>query len=381
MNRRPSGRTVSPVRFVVDREALAWALQTTGRAVSSRTTLPVLTGILVETRGDQLILTGTDLDLAIRTRVPAADTQEGSVVLPARYLSEYARRIPFGQITVEVDTGQSQATLRWERSEYIIHGFAADQFPAVAAGDGDAHKLTLPRALLRRVVQQTAFAVSADETRPTLTGVHVAAGEGLQAIATDGFRVAIHRDGFGGAAERLDAIVPGKALNELSRLLGAEDDGEVALSFGGSHIHFDLGDVQLSSRLIEGQYPNVLDLLPQDYPTRLRVDRDALLEAAERASLLSDSRLASRLIVLELNPDRLVITSQDPEVGQAYEELPAELEGEGLRIGLNARYLTDGLRALGAGDVHLEFIDPVKAVRISSVEDESYQYIVFPVRI
>jgi len=369
------------VRFVVDREALAWGLQTTGRAVSSRTTLPVLTGILVETRGQDLILTGTDLEIAIRARVPAEAAAEGAIVLPARYLSEYARRIPFGQITVEVDTGRHQATLRWERSEYVIHGFAADQFPAVGLNGDAGSGLTVPRPLLRRIVQQTAFAVSADETRPTLTGVHLTAGDGLRAIATDGFRVAIHRETFDAAAGQIDAIVPGRVLSEVSRLLGPEDDGAVQLHFGGTQIHFDLGDVQVSSRLIEGQYPNVLDLLPRDYPIRLRVDRDALLEAAERASLLSDSRLASRLIVLELDAQRLVITSQDPEVGQAYEELPAELEGESLRIGINARYLTDGLRALGAGDVQLEFIDPVKAIRITAVDDPAYEYIVFPVRI
>lgn len=380
-DRRLSGRTVSAVRFVVDREALAWGLQTSGRAVSSRTTLPVLTGILLEARGNELIITGTDLEIAIRTRLPASDVQEGAVVLPARYLSEYARRIPFGQITVEVDTGLNQARLRWERSEYVIHGFPAADFPAVAAGDGSGPSLSLPRPLLRRMIQQTAFAVSADETRPTLTGVHLAAADGLRAIATDGFRVAIHRAGYDGAAGGLDAIVPGRALNELARLLGSDDDGAVDVRFGGSQIHFDLGDAQLSSRLIEGQYPNVLDLLPQEYPTRLRADRDALLEAAERASLMSDSRLASRLIVLELEPERLVITSQDPEVGQAYEEIPAELDGQGLRIGLNARYLTDGLRALEAGEIDLEFIDPVKAVRISSPADDSYRYIVFPVRI
>ncbi|HEX6988475.1 MAG TPA: DNA polymerase III subunit beta [Bacillota bacterium] len=369
------------MRFVVDREALAWGLQTTGRAVSSRTTLPVLTGILVEAHGEHLILTGTDLDIAIRARVPAVDVQEGAVVLPARYLSEYARRIPFGQVSVEVDTAQHRATLRWERSEYIIQGFAPDQFPAVGGPSDDGPGLSLPGDLLRRMVQQTAFAVSTDETRPTLTGVHLAAGDGLHAIATDGFRVAIHRTGHDAVGGSLDAIVPGRALNELARLLGPEGEGDVAVRFAGSQIHFDLGDARLSSRLIEGQYPNVLDLLPHDYPIRLRVDRDALLEAAERASLMSDSRLASRLIVLELGADRLVIRSQDPEVGQAYEEVPAEVEGEELRIGLNARYLTDGLKAMVAGDVQLEFIDPVKAVRVSSPEDETYRYIVFPVRI
>ncbi|HEY8449234.1 MAG TPA: DNA polymerase III subunit beta [Bacillota bacterium] len=369
------------MRIRVEPTPFASALQAVNRAVSSRTTLPVLTGILLEAGRDGVVLSGTDLEIAIRARVAADIVEPGAIVLPARYLSDFTRRIPYGTIELSVEPGTQIATFRWQRSEYRIHGIDPQQFPEPPQ-PGD-ETTSFPRSLLREIVQQTAFCVSQDETRPALTGVHLRCDHnGLIAIATDGFRVAIRRAPFTLAGDRLlDLIVPGRALQEVTRLLTGDGQAAAVLSSRENQIFLDLGDVQFASRVIEGPYPNVLDLLPTQYPTQLRLNRQELLQAADRAALLADSRLTARLIVLELEPDRLIITSQDPEVGQAYEEVAAELSGDGLRIGLNARYLADGLEHIASDEVLLEFIDPVKAIRIRGLADDSYEYIVFPVRL
>lgn len=366
--------------FTVEQSDLATGLQKVSRAVSTRTPLPVLSGILIEAGSGGLTLSATDLEITIRAKVPANVQREGSIVLPSRYLSEYIRRIPGGQIRFEVEHDGQSASLIWERSRLKINGFEATQFPQLPE-IGDGKQLTFPQGLLRRVIQQTSFAVSSDETRAVLTGVCLTIGEnGIEAIATDGFRVAIRRSALSFPGESLKMVLPGRALQELMRLLN-EDDEQVYLSVSGHQVHVVTGDALLSSRLIDGQYPNVVDLLPSEYPIRMRINRLELLQAADRAALMSDSRQTARLIVLDVQPDQLVITSQDPEAGQAMEELPAELEGEGLQIGLNARYLSEGLVHVDGDEIWLEFIDPVKAIRMRACDDDSYQYIAFPVRL
>lgn len=365
----------------VDRSDFFSALQVVSRAVSSRTPLPVLSGVLLEAAGQNLVLTATDLEITIRTKIPAQVSREGSVVLSSRYLLEYVRRIPEGSIEVSLGTDGQAATLRWQRSEHQVNGFSPDQFPDLPAAD-NGRQLLFPQSLFRQIIQQTAFAVSNDETRPVLTGVHIRLSEeGIDALATDGFRVAMKNASSNFSGDAISMILPGRALQEIMRILNGDSNEPAALSFSGNQVHIDVGHAQISSRLIDGQYPNVKELLPSHYPIRAQVDRISLLQAVDRAALMSDSRLTARLVILDVTPHQLVITSRDPEAGEAHEELPIELEGEGLQIGLNARYLLDGLQHVSGDEVWLEFIDPVKAVRLRGCNDESFQYIAFPVRL
>lgn len=369
------------MRFQAEQTAFASALQTVARAVSTRTTLPILTGILLQADDQQLTIAGTDLEISLQARVPADVLQTGSVVLPARYLTEYVRRIPPGPIEVSVESGTQQALLTWGRSEYRIHGFPAEQYPRFDLATPQ-QQVAFPASLLFELVQQTAFAVSSDETRPTLTGVNLKTGpSGLLAIATDGFRVAIRQEPAVKHDTPIDVILPGRALAELQRLLSRDQDELLTLGLSEQQARIEIGEIQLATRLIEGQYPNVLDLLPDQYPLQLETDRLQLMEATERTSLLADSRLAARLVVLDIEPDHLKLTSQDPEVGQAYEEVPIVNHGGTLQIGFNARYLIEGLRHIESDVVRMELIDAVKAVRISAKDDDRYHYIVFPVRL
>ncbi|HLS89499.1 MAG TPA: DNA polymerase III subunit beta [Sphingobacteriaceae bacterium] len=364
----------------VEQGQLQQALQKVTRAVSVRTTLPVLSGVLLEVTADGLRLTAYDLEVAIQTTIPAQVQEPGRTVLPARYLHEVVRRIPPGLITLRLEPESLRTTITWGRSKYDIHGLPPEQFPPL--GSFNEATLEIAGDLLHTIFSQTGFAVATEETRPALMGVHVNINNGTaRAIATDGFRVAVRETELAGSGQA-DFILPGRSLQEISRLLPQEGGEPVVVRTVDNQAEFAIGDTRVISRLIEGPYPNVLELLPTEYRQTAVVDRLALEAALERASLLADGRSSARwLVVLTLADDLLTITADDPEVGQAYEEISAQLDGEGIRIGFNARYLLEGLRHMEDDQVELSFIDPVKAVRIRGVGADAYQYVVFPVRL
>lgn len=368
------------MRVAVEQSHLLTGLQAVSRAVAPRTTLPALSGIHLVAAGDALTLSATDLELAIQTEVPATVEEPGEAVLPARYLSEYVRRIPFGMIRIAVDAGSHAATLRWERSEYTIHGFSPADYPAARmepAGEGPA----VDSAAVRRALRYTGFAVSSDESKPALTGVMLRwNAEGILAVGCDGFRVAMVREALPApGGEALEVVIPGRAVAELGRLLA--DAGEARFRVRDQQLHVDAGGTRLATRLVDAAYPDVPRLLPQEYPRRLTLERNSLVEAAERIALLADARQTVRwLIVLEAESDRLVIQTHDPEIGQAREEIPAVFEGEPLRIGLNVRYLLDGLRHLDGETLEIGLIDATSPIRLRAESDPSCEHVIFPIR-
>lgn len=364
----------------VEQGQLQQGLQKVTRAVSMRTTLPVLSGVLLEVVPDGLRLTATDLEVTIQTVIPAQVRDTGRIVLPARYLHEVVRRIPPGLITIGLEPESLRTTISWGRSKYNIHGMPAEQFPPL--GSFNDASLEMAGDLLHTVFRQTGFAVASEETRPALMGVHLNINNSTaRAIATDGFRVAVRETGLSGSGQA-EFILPGRSIQEISRLLPQDGGDTVVVRTLENQAEFSIGDTRVISRLIEGPYPNVLELLPTEYRQRAVVDRIALEAALERASLLADGRSSARwLVVLTLADGLLTITADDPEVGQAYEEVSAQLEGEGIRIGFNARYLLEGIRHMEDDQVELSFIDPVKAARIKGVGSDAYQYVVFPVRL
>lgn len=368
------------MRFNVSQADFATGLGIAGKAVSSRNTLPILSGILVRADKDRLTLTATDLEIGIEAPVPAEVIDPGQVVLPARYLTEIVRRLPAGRLQVEVDPRNFTATIRWERSQYTIHGSAADQFPHLPRPDA-APDYRIGQADLRTVVRQTAFAISHDETRPILTGACFDFDPpALQVTATDGVRIAYRRTRVEAPAEgarALRAVIPGRALNELGRLLQGGDDAVAALTLSENQAFFDLGDVRLVSRLLEGQYPDVMRLVPQQFETTVRLDTQPFHDACERASLIA--RDGSGAIKLGVDGDRLSITSNAPEVGEVYEELAATIEGNPLEIGLNPRYVTEGLRALDADQFLFQFVDNRKPTRLKASDHEDFLYVVLPI--
>lgn len=368
------------MKFTASQADLSYGLQTVAKAVSTKNTLPILSGILVKTDGNRLLLTATDLEIGIECDIKAQVSAEGAVVLPARYLTEIVRKIPASMVDLEVDARNYTATLRWERSQYTIHGFSPEQFPFLPQVD-QTEGFKLQQNVLRNMIRQTSFAVSRDETRPILTGAQLTLRDGqCHLLATDGVRIAYRRTDLAeGPAEQEGAslVLPGRTLNELSRLLATNDEDTVTLVATPTQAFFNLGDVRLVSRLLEGQYPDVLRLIPQAYSTSLQLSAQKLHDACERASLIA--RDGSGAIKLAIGGEHLTITSSTPEVGQVYEEIAATMEGEPLEIGLNPRFVMEGLRALDSDALLFEFSGNRTPSRMKPPDRDDFLYVVLPI--
>lgn len=326
--------------------------------------MPVLTGILVRAEKGSLILAATDLEIGAEVRIPAEVYDPGAVVLPARYLVELSRRIPEGILLWEAQDGTA-GRLRWGRSEFVLRGFSAADFPAFPSFPERMDPF--PKARLREALRQTVFAAASDPSRPVLTGVElVYRGSQFRALATDGLRVAHHRstpgeEGWEGS-ERL--LVPARALEELLRCLG-DDDGEGYWAKEANHLLVQLGDLRLAARLLEGHYPAVLELLPKEYGTMILTDREAFQSACERVSLVSsDAPDRLHAVTVAVSPGSVVLSAETPDVGEAREEIPAEARGAPVTAVFNAKLLLEGLRHFAASDLTIELAGPAAPARI-----------------
>lgn len=370
------------MRFKVAQDDLASALQSVQRAAASRPAVPVLAGILVETQQERLALTATDQEIGTRVVLPATVAEEGAFVFPSR-LGDIVRKIPFGEIAFEVDPGANTATISWERSRFVIHGYPASEFPRLPEPPV-GNSVTLPKGQLRRLIQQTGFAVSHDESRPVFTGVLVVlADRTLRLVATDGFRLAL-AEGSVDSVEgtpRSEVIVPGRALLEVARILGDDGDGTVRVSVAENRAFFETARERVVSRLIEGQFPPYKQVIPQQFVTRLTCTTVEFLQSCERASLIAHE--VGQAVRLHVAGTELVICASKPELGNVREEIPAETQGDSLEIAFNPRYLIDGLRCIPTERMVYEFTGPLSpsCMRPSEAESGSFLYIILPMRV
>lgn len=368
------------MELAIDHQELAQALQNTARAVPSRTTLPVLSGVLLEALNGSFKMAATDLELGIECRANATIIEPGSLVLPSRQLTEIMRRIPGGRIEIKSDPSNQTARINWAACEFVIHGHEADQFPSLPM-PGEETALSLPANKLREAVEGALFAASTDETRPILTGLQLTIGDGyLRALSTDGFRIAFRQveaaiDGEGGAS----VVVPARSLGELARVIGG-GEGTARLVAAANQMFCDYGSIRFVSRLLDGQYPAVLDLVPKSFSSSLRMSRQELHDACERVSILCDPLQKSYALSLKPEGDRLVLTASAASIGRAREEVSATLTGQPNEVIFNARYLAEGLRNCRGEEVVLELSGPVSAARLTSPSDPGFLYIIMPMR-
>lgn len=376
------------MEFVADREDLVPALQTVTRAVSSRTTLPVLSGILIEVRERDAVLVGNDLEIGIECRIPVNTFSPGATVVTASYLNEIVRRIPFGDIRFRQAPGSGMVEIRWEKSEFMINTASPEQFPRLPEGGPDEGTVIAENAL-RNLFRRTTFCVSKSETMPTvLTGVLVSMdGETLTALSTDGFRVAYARGALEEGREKGPAlsIVPGRAVTELGRILGS--GGEVRVSYRENQIFFDLGETLFCSRLLDGEYPRVLDLIPKEYGVKVTMKTQEFHDACERVALVSETRRQGQVVCLEIGESSVLLSSSSAEVGKASEEVPAEVSAAGadvsaggLEILFNARFLVEGLKQIETEEAVFELINSESAARLRPAVGEDFFYVVLPMR-
>ncbi len=359
-----------------ERDALVEALSIAGRAVSSRgASLAVLSGIQLVASENSLRLTGTDLDLSIQIDIPVTTSDIGTCVIPARLITDIVKSLAPGAVTIESD--EQEARVSSGKSQFAVRTLDADEYPRVTATE-DFHA-TLPGGQLADALRQVVRAASSDDARPVLTGVLLSAHDaGLRLVATDSYRLAI-RDLADAKVLQTDqsVLIPSKALGELARLLNSSEDVNVRLD--EQEITFSIGEIRLTSRLIEGQFPDYRSLVPDNYPNRLRVDRDVLLEAVRRVKLLV--RDTTTPVRMALRPDSVELTVVSQEIGQATEEVEAKYEGDGITVAFNPAYLIDGLESVPPGDVLIEMLEANKPAMLKRDEGNEFLYLIMPVRV
>ncbi len=342
------------------RKDLFEAVQIVGHAVSGRSSLPILSHILIQAEGDGLRLVATDLELGISCRIPASISEPGALTAPSRTLTEVLANLPDkGEVALSVDKSHT-VRVHCQKSDYKILGLPAEDYPSLPEVP-DSVSFRIPQARLREMIRHTLFAVSTDETRQILTGVlMVFDGASLRLVATDTHRLAsiesVVLEGHGSH----NAIIPSRAMNELTRLL-TDAEGEVQVILSNNQIQFDLpGDagIQIVSRLIEGQFPNFQRVIPTNHTRRLKIPSEPLLRATRRAFIVA--RENSNRVILKTVDDKLVLTAESQTVGNAYEEVEIEKEGDDIQVAFNSKYLLDVLSVVDTDSVYLELTEPLK---------------------
>lgn len=359
------------MRIRAERDDLADVLARAGRAVGTRSPLPILQGVLCEVEGSRLRVTGTDTDITIRTTLEVEALEDGRTVIPAKLAAEAVRKLPAGAVSVTAADGEVEITGNGPR--FRLRELNVDDFPKLPER-GEGTTLQVDGGSFTSALTQVGVAASGDEARPTLTGV-LFEGEGdtMRLVATDSYRLAV-RD-MPDIAGMAPTLVPFRALRELGRALG---DGAMDVVLGDRDANFATDRGSLSVRIIEANFPNYRQLLPDSYPNRLVVSKTALLDAVGRASLVAEDHIPVRLNLHEGGIE-LSVTRQ--EVGEETEHIEAEYQGEELTIAFNTRYLTDGVSVVSSDEIVLETSDPLKPGLISGVDDEAFRYLLMPVRL
>jgi DNA polymerase-3 subunit beta len=376
-----SGDKEPALKLTCQPSTLGQALQTVSRAISTRTTLPILNNILLETTGEGLALTATNLEIGIRKVVAAEIAEEGSTTAPARLLTDFVGSLPDERLEMELDTGTQTLGVRCGRFDTHIKCIEADEFPpGPRPEEGD--RLTIPLEGLLRAIEQTQMAASTDEARPVLTGelLHIE-GKRLVLVATDGHRLAERRL-TASADDELDArlIVPARGLAELPRAFrGETGDVEVLVSRARNQVFFWAGTSEVTSRLIDGQYPNYSQVIPNKSSTVVKLPTAVLTQTVKAVSLFA--RDSANVIRLRAQPGSLVLSATTNEVGDSRAELDAEVEGAEIQIAFNARYVLDALAVVECDQVELRFDGPLSPGLIKHPSSEDYLYVIMPVRV
>jgi len=357
---------------------LTTGVLTVHRAVATNNTVPALTGILLKAEDNKLSLMASDNEISILSSVKATVDTPGGIILPARYLLDIVRKIPGGDIKIQVEKANWTATITWGRSQFVVHGLEPEQFPKIVFDSG-TEGVKIGQAKVKDMIRGTAFAVAQNESRPVLTGelLEIRPSE-VRMVAIDGVRLAMAKSEISWSGPAQKAIVPGRAAHEVSRLLSSDLTQECVLSATENQVFFDLGETRFVSRLLEGQFPPYEQIIPSKFRTEVSISTPDFHDACERASLLSVDN--DRTIRIEAKDDLLIITSSTPEVGKVREELECSVEGDALEIAFNARYLIDGLDAINSEKVLFQANGPYSPCCIKPADNDNNIYVAMPLR-
>ncbi len=376
------------MKFEIMRDHLLSGLNDVMKAVSSKTTIPILTGIKIDVTNEGVSLTGSDQDITIQSFIPAEEdgqqimtiSHTGSIVLQARMFNEIVRKLPTNEVEIEVTNGFA-TYIRSGKSEFHLIGQDAIEYPLLPEVSAD-EQFTMPADLLKSIIRETVFAVATTESRPVLTGVNWNIHENeLICVATDSHRLARRKVKVDSLPTGVSNIViPGKSLNELNKIL-EDSTNPVQIVMTNQQVLFKADHLLFFSRLLEGNYPDTSRLIPDSYQTNVTLNGKALLQAIDRASLLAreDRNNVVRFETLEGNA--VEISSNSPEIGKVQEEIPVEvLEGDALKISFSAKYMMEALKAIDTQDVVIQFTGAMRPFILKSVSDDAILQLILPVR-
>jgi DNA polymerase III subunit beta len=374
------------MKLTCSRQSLLAELQIVARAAASRGAIPALAGVLLTAEEGRVRLAATDTEITLRTSLEAEVEQPGTVLLPARLLVDIVRSASGESISLEHRPEASEVTLSFERATFSLRTLHADDFPRMPDPPEDG--VVLPAPALARTIERVAKAASRDETRPVLTGILVLVEEGnLRMVATDSYRLSVKETPLDTDADvRFEANVPARALQELGRVVGETGAESIAIVSRENQVVFGIERVTLSSRLIDGQFPNYRQLLPETYEHEIRLSRDELLAVVRRISLMAQRTAPLRL---RFEQGQVTLSAQTPDVGEASESLPVNYQGEELEIGFNPQFLQDGLESVESDELLLKLITALRPGLIETVRDGddgdaaagSFLYLIMPVRL
>jgi DNA polymerase-3 subunit beta len=370
------------MEFSVTNSALVNELSTTQGVVERKTTIPILSNLLVEAKGSRLTITATDLELSIRTSCEAKVKKEGAATIPAKKLLDLVRLLPEGEIKFKLLDNHWVEILS-DRKKYKMVGMAKENFPAIPAVPHTLVKI--PAATLKSLIGRTKFAISLEESRYTLNGgLLILKPDTLAMVATDGHRLALAETDqkLAGLNGEVRVLIPKKAMDEVEKLAAAAgSDAQMDFARDESHLFFQTGHRLLISRILTGQFPNYEAVLPKENNKIVVLERGELGDAVRRVSQLADQR--SHAVKLSVSKEGVEISASSPEYGEAKETIEKEFKGEPMAIGFNAQYMLDFLGAAAEGPISIELKDEQSAGQMRPLADENYRYryIIMPMRI
>src|SRR5882724_6064194 len=363
------------LRITVSKDELVSALGVVSRAVSTRTSVQILSGILIEARSGELRLAATDMELSLRATATAQIEGDGAIVLPGKTFADIARLLPAGEVLIEHRPAESVVHVTAGTASYTLHTFNPEDFPRLQELDS-VQTFTVDRESLLETIHRVARAASRDESRPVLTGILVSfTGGKLVMAATDSYRLAVKETELEGSIPELEAIVPGRALQELARIANAGDTVDVGVH--ENQVVFATEGVWLTTRRIDGQFPNYRQLLPEQFEHELTLPRQELLEVVRRASVMIQRATPLQLRFAE---GELTVIARTHDVGESQESMPVAFTGETLEIGFNADFLRDGLESMDGDEIRLKLISPLRPAVIQG-EGDDFTYLVMPIRL
>ena len=365
------------MKFTCNQQVLSKAINTVSKAVTNRTTIPILKGILLKAVDNQLVLTASDLELSIEKKIDAYVSQEGEVVVLSKLFGEIIRKLPNEDITIELKE-ENNITIECSNSQFNIVCFPSDEFPSI--GDIEERStITLNREIFKDMIGKTSFAASLDESKGVIVGVLVELEENsLNLVALDGFRMAVARETMRNA-ENKKIIITSKILNEINKIIGEVDDEEIGIILDNKKAVVCVDGTKIVLRLMEGEFIDYKKILPKESKTNVIINRGDFLESIERASLFAKEG-KNNLVKLSISENNMTITSRSEE-GNVKEDVIISTDGPALDIGFNSKYLIDVLKVIDNDEIRLEFNTGITPCLVKPIEGEQFVYLILPVRL